>query len=971
MTTIETSSRSAATHVASSGFNFNVLWAVFKRNLLSYFSSPTGYVFICLFVFMTSVAAFLPAAFFNANLANLDQLNIYIPFIMLFFVPAITMSIWADEARQGTDELLLTMPAADFDIVVGKYLAGMAIFTVSLLFSMACNCGNLLLLGNPDPGLFILTYFGYWLLGSAMLAIGMVASFLTRNLTVAYILGAAFNAPLALLSLADVIPAFGKHRGAQIRQWSFGGMFDEFGRGIFNLSGLAYFITLAAVMLYLSMIFIGRRHWMRAGEWVVQGFHYFVRTVCMLVIGGSVVYFLHNHDVRVDATQAQLSSLSPNTVDVLNDLRGKFKKADAAHKRTVRIEAFISPEVPDSYVQTRLNLLSVLRELESRGGDMLEVEINPTERYGQEADLARKRYGIEPKEVNDTSQGVFRRDNIYMAVAFTSGLEKVVLPFIDRGVPVEYELVRSLCTVTEQKRKRVGVVESDAPVFGRFSMQGQSSPWRLIDELKKQYEVVQVNPTQPIPLHKAAKNPDDKDEGFDVLLAIQPSAMGRPEMEHLIEAIKAGQPTVIFEDPLPFFVDVPGTSAPRRPQENPMMGMMQQQHSEKGNIKALWKLLGVTFSGASGNDEFSPMAFDDEGMGKERIIWEDYNPYPRYAELLLPEFIFVDSNCGAAEAFCENDPISSKLQQLFFAGSGYLETLNFCELKNRKFVPLVNAGTTQGGTEDASNVFTQSMFGKMINPYRSEKYRREDDKKALTIAAHIQGDYTPPANPAPGSDGKKPDAAPQTTKVNVVLCADVDMLSDQIFMIREQGENGLDAPFKFDNVPFVLNALDSLAGEERFLELRKRRPAHRTLARFEERTQEAEKKFIEEREKSRKERDDEIKKVQADFDETFAKIREDLKASKVAPQEAEQRLEIAMKNGQRELDEKKKDKDMKLRAAVRKIEDERDERIHTMQRQFITQAIIFPPIPPLVLAGLVFFIRRSKETEGVSKKRLV
>ncbi len=254
--------------------NYNVLSAVFKRNLVSYFSNPTGYVFICLFVFLSAVAAFFPDEFFNANLANLDQLNKWFPFIMLFFVPAITMSIWADEVRQGTDELLLTMPATDFDIVLGKYLAAVTIYTVSLLISGVSNGIVLSFLGKPDLGLYVCTHIGYWLLGLAMLAVGMVASFLTRNLTVAYVLGAVFNAPLAFMSLFDVIPGVSREAAGAVRTWSFGGQCGVFGHGILSLSACVYFLAVAAIMLYLCMILLGRRHWARGEDVPVQSTHY-------------------------------------------------------------------------------------------------------------------------------------------------------------------------------------------------------------------------------------------------------------------------------------------------------------------------------------------------------------------------------------------------------------------------------------------------------------------------------------------------------------------------------------------------------------------------------------------------------------------------------------------------------------------------------------------------------------------------
>src|SRR6056297_2006704 len=168
----------------------NVILAVAKRNFRSYFSGILGYLFIIVFCVAAAVMAF-NTQFFAANQANLDQLSQQFPVLLLFLVPAITMTSWSDEKKLGTDELLFTLPAMDLEILIGKYLSVLGVYTVALLFSLV-NAGILYLMGQPDSGLLISSYTGYWLSGAALLDVGMLASALTSSATVAFVLGVVF-----------------------------------------------------------------------------------------------------------------------------------------------------------------------------------------------------------------------------------------------------------------------------------------------------------------------------------------------------------------------------------------------------------------------------------------------------------------------------------------------------------------------------------------------------------------------------------------------------------------------------------------------------------------------------------------------------------------------------------------------------------------------------------------------------------
>lgn len=894
----------------------NVLFAVFRRNFVSYFANPTGYLFICLFVWLGAIAAFWVPDFFSNNLANLDQLSFLFPFIMLVYIPSITMGVWADERKQGTDELLLTIPAGDFEIVLGKYLAAVAIFTVALLFSLVCNLAVLEWLGNPDVGLFIGNYVGYWFVGLAMLSIGVVASFLTSNVTISFVLGVSLNLPLVFLASAEaILGGWGRQDVLAVESWSIGRQFEDFGRGIIDLASAVYFLAVVVVMLYLSMVLIGRRHWFSGRHrWALAG-HYLVRTLALMVIIVGVVLFFRHHDLRFDVTSEQLSSLSPETRKLIRDLKVK---------RPVRIEAFVSPSVPEAYRNTRLNLLSVLQELKALGGDKLNVKIHNTERFSKEATLAEDRYGIMPRKVPTSNRGEMGSEDIYLNVAVRYGLEKVAPLFINRGVPVEYELVRSICTVCQEKRLKLGVLETDAKLFGGFNMQTMSSTPNslLIDELEKQYDVVKVNPAKPIT------------EQYDVLLAVQPSSLGPMELENFMAAIVSGQPTAIFEDPAPLFTPaVPATSAPRK---SPGGMFMRPQNLPKGDIRKLWELLGVDF----------PI---------NRIVWQDYNAYPGVASFTDDkEYVFVDSNC--TETPFGDNPISSGLQQVLCPFPGFIDKLNTSDMT---FTPLIRTGEETGDMR-----YDELVQLTPRGPQLIKSRPRDISGKSYVLAARIQGETKFIPQPASFAGDKEPKEA----TIDVVLVADIDLFSTPIFLLREQGDMPeLNVFFKFDNVPFVLNVLDELAGDERFIAIRKRRPAHRTLVRIDERTKEsrtevseARKQFAEEYEELKKQEEQTMRDKLAELEQR----------KNIDPQQMLIELGMAKSDSTRKMEAKLAQKRRKMDREINNSEVNLNLEVKRVQDQYKLWAVLLPPIPPLLVALIVFFFRRAREREGVSRSRL-
>ncbi len=947
-------------------------YAVMKRNFKSYFSNPTGYVFLAIFVLLTSMAAFWPHEFFNANLANLNQLNMQITLIMLIFIPTITMGLWADEKRLGTDELLLTLPATDFDIVIGKYLAAISVFSVSLVFSQICNflVLNSLSLGSMDVGLFLTTYIGYWFIGLTMISLGMVASFTTNNLTLGFVLGIIVNAPFVLLQYSDAFITRNEWVGF-LSEASMGKQFADFGRGVISISSLAYFLMMTIVGIYLALVLIGRRHWLggKDGESLLG--HYLVRATCLLIVafGGTLVFVMN--DLRWDFTMNRTSSLLPETRTLVRDLETE---------QPVRIEAFVSASVPESHAQTKLDLINYLNEFRALSGSKINVVIHDgLEPFSETADIARETYGIEPRELISQERGALTQEEVILGAAVQRGLEKVVIPFFDNGIPVEYELVRAIGTVTEQERKRLGVLATDAQLFGGIEQSpfgGFSNiPRQLIlDELEKHYEVIEVDPSSAI-----------DPTSYDVLLAVQPSSLTPQAMQNFLTAVQSGLPTAIFDDPAP--AAMRRATAIGMEKQSPFPGRSVPE--PKGDIRQLWDFLHITMVGRQLRTDryFQP-----------DIIWQDYNPEVRFRNLgsVTKEWVFIDqATPGADDALNPEVDVTRDLRQMLFLFPGAIQKQPAYP-KSMNFTPLVTTGTNVG-TITLQNLMTNSQ-----DPRRLEAHRRPavgdggGPPDPFILAALIQG--TPPslaqnaaeAEQAADEDqsdaeanGNADAASPASPEIYVAMVADIDLLHSDFVRLRAQSADEM--AVQIDNTNFLLNLLDKLAGDEQYIPIRSRNEPIARLSLMDELTEDARMEgdealrqaaSIAQQEQEARERE-----LEQPIEELNRKIA-DLNAratqgGEIRPSDVQevQRLQLELAQRQADVENKKRIALQRIEADLereqQRISRELNRRILYYQNQVKTLAVALPPIPPIVIGIVVFVLRRLKEREGLAKERIV
>ena len=947
-------------------FRWHVVSAVFWRNVKQYFSGPLGYLFIVGFVTVCAVMAFSPQ-FFAENQATLDQLSNWYPMLLLFFIPAITMSVWADEKRQGTDSILFTLPASDFDILLGKYMAVAAVYSVALLFSLT-QVIVLSVLGAPDWGVVAATYLGYWLAGLALLAVGMFASSLTQSATIAFVLGAI------LCSIPVLIGQY--FRGfVGIERFGFDWNLRDFTLGLIPLANVVYFLALTVFMLYLNLIVISKRHWNRGQQFSIGG-QFVIRSIALAVALVSLG-FLCNTAIsslwsRADLTSEKLYTLDEATVTTLK----KVKEDD----REVTIQAFISKDVPRKFVNAKKQFVGLLRQYSDYGGNNVSVRFVDVEANTQ-TEIDAQQSGIEPEDDRSSIGGKIVEQKVYLGATVSTSLGDATLPFVSDDAAIEYELSRAIAaTVDASQQLSLGIVDTDArfggPVMDGRRVDDQWSYSNSLAALKEQFKITHIEanqigdylPQAPIVGEDAAEGNKRKKqkEAPDVLLVPDPSSLDDAAMTSLIQYIEAGNKAIFLTDPLPFYwaymypLRLGIFNAPKqqrissRSQYAQILATSPLPKSDGGTANRLLKAIGVDWDNgaAAWNIDNPHPGFQAIGSGGR--------PWPEHYGPREKAMVFV-RNHGGFECFNPESKVSAGLKELlmFFPGS-----IRKSSDSKFKFQPLVSLGTESGVTTWDELTTTIVQPRRTMNPRTGE----------ITV------DNRPASSPITEDDLLVIKPLPQTfmddqehvvaarisgegdSKIDVVVITDLDFLSNVFYEQQEMLGK------KLDNLAFFQNTVEVLAGNESFVALRNRRATPRTLEKLEAvfknyRTAAAQQQAAAE-ELVR----DELAVEQAKLNDATKEIQQN---QNMGFFEKLQRTSQEASDAQRRFDLKKRRLDRKLKQETAKLDAEENYRISRLENMTRYFSILAAPLPAFILGIMVLWYRKINEERNIAPERRV
>ena len=754
--------------------------AVFKREFKAYFDSPVAYVFLTAFLVLAGFLTFGVAMFFERRQADLTPFFFWHPWVYLLLVPAATMGVWADERRNGTAELLLTLPVTITEVLVGKFLAAWSFVGIglALTFPVALTAGYL---GSPDWGAVFCGYLGSLLLSGAAVAIGVFASTLSRSSVVGFVVSLALVFLLLIIGFDPVIgavAAWGVPTAItdSVASCSLLSHFEAMRKGVVDFADIGYYFAMMVFMLAAAKTVTDGRRGASKG---------IVGLVLVGAIAASSVVILANLPLRCDMTAENLYTLSKGSKAVLGQLT-----EDVTLKYYVSSSSAEMPMALKTYAQQVGNLL---KEYERAGGGRLVVEeYDP--KPDSDAEEWAQRYGVEPQTGgNPFGQG------IYFGVVAVCGDREETLGVLSPRTEstLEYDLTRLVTRVAWPERPVVGVMTSLPDVLGgqmnpMMMQMGQRPPqgWAAFSELAKDYDVRTVEPD-------AEKIDDD----VKTLVMVHAKNLSDKTLYAIDQFVLRGGKLVACVDP--FSIKDMQSS---RSQQNPMMGQMGGDGpSTLGKLFDAW---GVKF-------EEGKISCDLEAATKLNNGQGGVESNPAFLSL------------GTAN-MDKGDLIVADLTNVMFpfAGAFTFEKKDM----DISFEPVITTSKDNSCSTD-----------KMAMQYGGMKDMVPDGKERI-LAARLSGTFKTafPKGPDGTNDVSK---ALAEGKGNVLLFADSDFLADDFCVRMMRTPFGSIPQLINENLTLFSNAMEQFAGREELIGVRSRGASDRPFTVVNELEAEATKKW--------------------------------------------------------------------------------------------------------------------------------
>ncbi|WP_089727296.1 Gldg family protein [Candidatus Thiosymbion oneisti] len=394
--------------------------SIARKELWGFFASPVAYIFLGAFLAVNLFVFFWVEAFFARNLADTRSLFEWMPVLLIFLVAALTMRLWSEERRAGTLETLFTLPVSPLRLVLGKFLAALALVAVALVLTLPLPM-TISFLGPLDWGPVLGAYLATLLLAAAYIAIGLFVSARTDNPIVSLI-GSTLLCGLFFLLGSETLTGLLGHRGGEVLELlGSGSRFESITRGVIDLRDLYFYLSIVGLFLALNVYALERLRWAEATAHPAR--HRRWALVTGLLAANLLAANLWLHQIgwaRADITQGRIYSISEATRNYLAQLHEPLLIRGYFSARTHPLLAPLVPQIRD-----------LLREYELAGGGKVQVEfIDPMEEPELERE-AGERYGIRPVAFQTASKYQAAVVNSYFDLLVQYGGQHEKLGFRD------------------------------------------------------------------------------------------------------------------------------------------------------------------------------------------------------------------------------------------------------------------------------------------------------------------------------------------------------------------------------------------------------------------------------------------------------------------------------------------------------------------------------------------------------------